>query len=130
MGSKKQNTFIDLDPLDFTNGPSVKKLYENIKDFMADGSKLSDAKCPQQGNGFDCGPYTLLFTERVIEKINTGEDITPIHVKPDDIKRCRSNLQKLIDEEIKTKNEGNKDHHGTCGTEKDPKDKNKDKNSK
>ena len=51
---------------------------------MADGSKLSEKKCPQQRNGFDCGPYTLLFTERVIEKINTGEAITPIHVKPED----------------------------------------------
>ena len=114
---------------------------------MVDGSRLSDTKCPQQGNGFDCGPYTLLFTERVIEKINTNEDITPIHVKTDDVKRYRSNLQKLIDEEIKSKNEGNKDsqdpkdndknknsksvtNHGTCGTGKDPKDKNNDKNSK
>ena len=65
---------------------------------MTDGSKLKETNCPQQGNGFDCGPYTLLFTERVIEKINTGKGITPIHVKPDDVKRYRSNLQKLIDE--------------------------------
>merc|ERR1712215_430405 len=36
--SKKQKTFFDLDPLCFTNGPSVKKLYENIKDFMTDGA--------------------------------------------------------------------------------------------
>ena len=143
--SKKQNTFFDLDPLCFTNGPSVKKLFDNIKELMADGSTLSETRCPQQRNGFDCGPFTLLFTERVIEKINTGEAITPIHVKPEDIKRCRSNLQKLIDEEIKSKNKGNKDrhdprvgdrgknnksrtNHGVGVTEKDPKDKNEDKN--
>ena len=63
---------------------------------MADGSKPKEITCPQQGNGFDCGTYTLLFTERVIEKIITNEDITPIHVKANDIKRYRSNLQKLI----------------------------------
>ena len=89
---------------------------------MADGSMLKDATCPQQGNGFDCGPYTLLFMERVIEKINTKEDITPIHVKAEDVMRYRSNLQKLI-EEIRSKNEGNKDSQ-------DPKDNDKNKNSK
>ena len=109
--SKKQNTFFDLDPLYFTNGPSVKKLFDNIKELMAEGSTLCEIRCPQQRNGFDCGPYTLLFTERVIEKINTGESIEPIHVKPDDIRRCRSNLRKLIEEEIKSKSKGNKDRH-------------------
>merc|ERR1712215_101153 len=97
---------------------------------MTDGAIWTDTKCPQQRNGFDCGPFTLLFTERVLEKINTGEAMAPIHVKPDDLKRCRSNLQKLIEDEIKSTNEGHKDHHGT----RDPKDKNddksKDKNSK
>merc|ERR1711888_559787 len=101
---------------------------------MTDGAILTETKCPQQRNGFDCGPFTLLFIERVLEKMNTGEAMIPIHVKPEDLKRCRSNLQKLIEEEIKSTNEGNKDHHETCGTEKDPKDKNedksKDKNSK
>ena len=106
--SKMQNTFFDLDPLYFLNGPSVKKLYENIKGFMADGSKLKETTCPQQGNGFDCRPYTLLFIERVIDKINTNEDITPIHVKTEDLMRYRTNLQKLI-KEIKSRKEGNKD---------------------
>ena len=89
---------------------------------MADGSKLKETTCPQQGNGFDCGPYTLLFTERVIEKINTKEDITSIHVKADNAMRYRSKLQKLI-EEIKSKKDGNKDSQ-------DPKDNDKNKNSK
>ena len=48
--------------------------------------------------------YSLL---RVVEKIITNEDITPIHVKADDVKRYRLNLQKLIKEEIKSKNKGN-----------------------
>merc|ERR1712236_121834 len=97
---------------------------------MTDGAILTDTKCPQQRNGFDCGPFTLLFIERVLEKINTGEGMTPIHVKPEDLKRCRLNLQKLIEDETKSTNEGHKDHRGT----RDPKDKNddksKDKNSK
>ena len=65
-----KNTFFDLDLLCFLNGPSVKKLYENIKGFMADNSVLKETTCPQQGNSFDCGPYTLLFMETIIEKIN------------------------------------------------------------
>merc|ERR1711888_228562 len=97
---------------------------------MTDGAILRETKCPQQRNGFDCGPFTLLFIERVLEKINTGEAMTPIHVKPEDLNRCRLNLQKLIEDEIRSTNEGHKDHHGTS----DPKDKNddksKDKNSK
>ena len=66
---------------------------------------LKETTCPQQGNSFDCRPYTLLFTEGVIEKINTKEDITPIHVKTEDVRRYRSNLQKLI-KEIKSKKDG------------------------
>merc|ERR1711888_440152 len=79
---------------------------------------------------FDCGPFTFLFTERVLEKINIGEAMTPIHVKPEDLKRCRSNLQKLIEDEIKSTNEGHKDHHGTRDTKDKNDDKSKDKNSK
>ena len=48
--SKMKNTFFDLDPLCFLNGPSVKKLYENIKGFVADGSVLKETACQQQGN--------------------------------------------------------------------------------
>ena len=102
---KMKNTFFDLDPLCFLNTPRGKKLYENIKGFIADNSVLKETTCPQQGNSFDCGPYTLLFMERVIEKINTKGDFTPIHVKTEDVRRYRSNLQKLI-KEIKSKKDG------------------------
>lgn len=109
--NKKQNTFFDFDPILLMNGESVNKLYKNLKGFLAEDSKLKRTICSQQKNGYDCGPYTLLFAEKLIHKIIKGEDVstTSIQVEMDEVKRCRLNLQNMIRDRIKSQGEGNKD---------------------
>ena len=82
----------------YTNIVSVDKLHENLKEFVVKGSKVENKICSQQNNGYDCGPYTLLFAEKLIQKIIKGEDIstTSIQVETDEVKRWRLNLQNMI----------------------------------
>ena len=109
--NKKQNNFFDFDPICLMNGESADKLYKNLKGFLVEGSKVKGTNCSQQKNGYDCGPYTLLFAEKLIQKIIKGEDIstTSIQVEIDEVKRCRLNLQNMIKNRIKAQGEGNKD---------------------
>ena len=109
--NKKQNTFFDFDPIYHMNVESVGKLYKNLKGFLVEGSKVEGTICSQQNNGYDCGPYTLLFAEKLIQKIIKGEDISTISIQfeTDEVKRCRLNLQNTIKNRIKALGEGNKD---------------------
>ena len=91
------------------NGESVNKLYKNLKGFLVEGSKWSETNCSQQKNGYDCGPYTLLFAEKLIQKIIKGEDMSSIQVGMDEVKRCRLNLQNMIRNRIRSHGEGNQD---------------------
>ena len=111
--NKKRNTFFDFDPMFYTNIVSVDKLHENLKEFVVKGSKVESKICSQQNNGYDCGPYTLLFTEKLIQKIIEGEDIitTRIRVDADEVKGWRLNLQNIILNMIKAQGKGNNDYN-------------------
>ena len=111
--NKKRNTFFDFDPMFYTNMVSVDKLHENLKEFVVKGSKVENKICSQQNNGYDCGPYTLLFTEKLIQKIIEGEDIstTRIKVDADEAKGWRLNLQNIILNMIKAQGKGNNDYN-------------------
>ena len=107
--NKKQNIFYDFDPIRSMNGESVNKLYKNLKGFIEEGSKWTGTNCSQQKNGYDCGPYTLLFAEKLIQKIIKGEDMSSIQVGMDEVKRIRLNLQNMIRDRIRSHGEGNQD---------------------
>ncbi|MCP4237218.1 MAG: hypothetical protein GY770_27145, partial [Aestuariibacter sp.] len=69
-----------------------------------------EMKCERQTNGYDCGPYIMMYMETILENIRNGNDIKKFKLNPS-VPLCkgatdkREWLKKTIEQKIK-ENEG------------------------
>ncbi|CAL4075733.1 unnamed protein product [Meganyctiphanes norvegica] len=99
--SQNENTFYHFDPICGMNDESVTML---IKKLIDSGKKIPKVKyviCPRQRNSYDCGPYTLMFAEKIAENIEAGTEITKI--RDCDAREYRMKLRNKIEEKTKPK---------------------------
>ena len=54
--------------------------------------------CPRQMNGYDCGPYTIMYSEKIAENIEAGMEITKI--RDFDAKDYRMKLRRKIEKKV------------------------------
>ncbi|CAL4139100.1 unnamed protein product, partial [Meganyctiphanes norvegica] len=96
-----ENTFYHFDPICGMNDESVTML---IKKLIDSGKKIPEVKyviCPRQRNSYDCGPYTLMFAEKIVENIEAGREISKI--RDCDAREYRIKLRNKIEEKTKQK---------------------------
>ena len=126
------NVYYHFDPMHGMNNDSANKLTLRLAYFQKKIPNLITTNCPQQNNNHDCGPYTLMFTEKVIDRIIEGSNIINIQIKDYEAKEIRAKLRKKIEEEIDPNSETSKDSEKTSeeqktGRNKAPSINNKDK---
>ena len=69
-----------------------------IKMLINREKKIPDVKyvmCPRQMNGYDCGPYTIMYSEKIAENIEAGMEITKM--RDFDAKDYRMKLRRKIE---------------------------------
>ena len=101
--SQNENTFYHFDPICGMNDESVTML---IKKLIDSGKKIPEVKyviCPRQRNSYDCGPYTLMFAEKIVENIEAGREISKI--RDCDAREYKIKLRKKIEDKTKKKGE-------------------------
>ena len=94
--SGNSNTFYHFDPIKGMNDRSVAII---IKKLINNEKKIPEVKyviCPRQRNCYDCGPYTIMFMEKIAENIEAGVEITKI--RDFDAKEYRKKLRRKIEE--------------------------------
>ena len=78
---------------------------------------FEEVKCAQQGNGFDCGLFTIGYMTEAIEKIINGDPPRDLNAPPEPSGALgmRIDIAKLIDENINT----NPKHNGKTDSPSD-----------
>ncbi|CAL4160765.1 unnamed protein product [Meganyctiphanes norvegica] len=99
--SRKENTFYHLDPIIGMNDGSVALLIKKLIDINTKFPEVKYVMCPRQRNGYDCGPYTLMFAEKIAENIEAGTELTKIGEC--NAREYRMKLRKVIEERSKDK---------------------------
>ena len=92
--NKLENSFYHFDPITGANDGSVSVLIKNLTDTKQRIPEVRYVKCPRQKNSFDCGPYTMLFAEKIADNIQKGRDITKI--EDCDANKYRTSLRSKI----------------------------------
>ena len=100
------NTFYHFDPIKGMNDRSAAMI---VKKLIHKEKKLPEMKyvtCPRQKNSYDCGLYTIMYMENIVDNIEAGVEIT--NMKDYDAKEYRKNLRRKIKEKYNLYlNEGN-----------------------
>merc|ERR1711874_102501 len=60
-----------------------------------------NVKPPQQKNGYDCGPYIMLFANKIADNLVKGVDPNYYEVSKDEASRYRKELKEKIQLEMK-----------------------------
>ena len=60
-----------------------------------------NVKPPQQKNGYDCGPYIMLFANKIADNLVNGVDPNHYEVSEDEAFRYRKELKDKIQLEMK-----------------------------
>ena len=72
-----------------------------IKKLIDSEKKIPEVKyvmCPRQTNSYDCGPYTIMYTEKIAENIEEGVEITKL--RDFDAKDYRMKLRRKIEKKF------------------------------
>merc|ERR1711888_225978 len=102
---KKENQFFHHDPVNNVNTKYANMMAKKIKDIDSKiSSTVIEIPCPQQGNGYDCGLYAILYIKKIVEKILKG--ISPNkyesgEINDNDANELRRNLYNQIMQELK-----------------------------
>ena len=136
--NQKEDTFYHFDPICGLNDKSVAMLIKNLRDSEKKIPEIRYVSCPRQRNGFDCGPYTLYFAEKIAENIEACREITKI--RDCDAREYRLKLREMIkgkskpkEDEVKedeVKEDENKEMMTEREKESHKKDKGENKNKK
>ena len=90
------NAFYHFDPISGMNDRSAAKIIKRIIDSEKKIPEVKYVTCPRQRNGYDCGPYTLMFAENVAENVIAGVEVTKI--VDCDARKYRLKLRNKINE--------------------------------
>ena len=110
--SKREHKFLHFDPVNGINRKNALDLMTNVMNSEIDNNEcyfykqpdFEEAKCGQQQNGFDCGPFVIEYMTEAIELINSGDTPKNLSVPsdPNSAPGIRTWIAKLIDGNIKT----------------------------
>ena len=139
---KNGNKFLHFDPIKGMNKKHAIELMLKIQDEEMIGSdgygpQFVEIQCEKQKNGFDCGPFVMIFLETIIDNIIKGREADDERYVLHKAGELREILRKIIGEEIlkklgknviKNTEEKKKDERKTSiQKEKDCKEKSGDK---
>ena len=100
MFCKKENKYYHYDPIEGMNKDHAKKLVINIIDMCNFGAKglpdYKEIKCPQQDNTFDCGPFVMLYIQKLTNYLISGKEPNIYKVHRDEATKLREQLQEII----------------------------------
>jgi len=96
--NKNVNTFYHYDPMKGMNGRSVDEIIKKLNKGENRKTIIYHMACTSQTNGFDCGIYTLMFSERILKNMEEDREPTNIGKFEYDTKEYRELLQKKIGE--------------------------------
>ena len=132
--SKKDRTYYHFDPIESLNEGHAKDMILNTLDydnFKEGFPSYVEVKCERQKNGYDCGPYIMMYMATILENIRNGNEVNKFNFSSPlplckGATKTREWLHNTIKQKIK-ENEG-KDTH-IRNVSKDEKSKNDENNT-
>ena len=100
--SRQKNVFYHHDPIFPINFMHATELINKIS--TADSSfsiNRKNVETPQQKNGYDCGPYVMLFANKIVDNLSEGLDPNHLVVSEDEASVYRMKLKEKILREMK-----------------------------
>ena len=117
----KENIWYHFDSLNNLNLKEARFLVGRLQEYLRPGTtpRITTATCSQQENNFDCGAYTMIYAQKIADKLvgeyHTYMSISKCLVDKKETKALRNKIHSLISKNIKfpdieeiDKNEGNK----------------------
>ena len=107
-----RNTFYHFDPIKGMNDRSVAMLIKKL--IHSEKKQIPEVKyvmCPRQKNNYDCGPYTLMYTEKIVENIEEDMEISKMRDfdASDYRMKLRRKIEKKFNLDVKILNEDEKE---------------------
>ena len=103
---KLKDVYYHHDPINPMNGMHAAELIKKIASVDNRFSHFQmDVKCPQQNNGYDCGPYIMLFANKMADNLVKGVEPNFYEVSKDEATRYRKELRDKIQTEMKKASE-------------------------
>ena len=99
---RSKNVYYHHDPIYPINGKYAFQLMHKIS--SADnsfGTSKADIEPPQQKNGYDCGPYVMLFANKIADNLINGTSPNKFEVSKHEASSYREELKKKILLEMK-----------------------------
>ena len=99
---KAKDVYYHHDPINPTNEMHAVELIHKISSADS-GFSISQTKVkpPQQKNGYDCGPYIMLFANKIADNLVKGVNPNYYEVSKDEASRYRKELKDKIQLEMK-----------------------------
>ena len=101
--SKNLNTWYHYDSLKGTNVKHARAIMNRVNFHMGECEErvlprpnFIEAKCSQQNNGYDCGVFTMLFTQYIAKRANDGKSLETCEVKTIESNRMRTTVRDLF----------------------------------
>ena len=125
---KRDNKLLHFDPIKGLNKKHAIELMLKIQDEeMIDsdgyGPQFVEIPCEKQKNGFDCGPFVMIFMQTILENIVKGREADNDKFVIYKVDEMRETLRNIINDEMKKKNTGKNE------TKKEEKGKDEEKTS-
>ena len=99
--NKKINTFYHYDPMEGMNYKSVDEIIRKYSKGENRKTTIYHMACTSQTNGFDCGIYALMFSERILKNMEEDKEPTNVGKYMCDARNYRKMLRKNIEEKDK-----------------------------
>ena len=100
MYCRKENLYYHYDPIEGTNIEHAKKIVLNTLDMNHFGRKglpeYKEIKCPQQENTYDCGPYIMMYIQKLTDNIISDRALYSYHINKNEVTKFREQLQDVI----------------------------------
>ena len=75
------------------------------------GPRFVEIPCEKQKNGFDCGPFVMIFMDTLLENIEKGREVDDDKFVSLKVEEIRENLRNIINKEIAKQSEKNVRKH-------------------
>merc|ERR1712121_465339 len=104
---RRSNTWYHMDSGGGTNAPHAKQIMGKVNNWLVkqgsyenSSTKYVESSCTQQKNGYDCGPFAILFAMSTAKMIARGESLETCWVNKDEIHDIRSWIHSEINFEL------------------------------
>ena len=102
---KKDNKYLHFDPIPMMNWRHGVKLMLSVLDCESIGRdgygpQFVEMRCKKQENGYDCGPYVMMYLETIIDNIVNGREVDDNRFITHKAVEIRKLLRHVIEKEI------------------------------